>query len=420
MAISQYARALLKVLEGRRLKAYPDPATGGEPWTNGYGHTGGVKAGETIDDAQAEAWLDEDIAAAEAIVDRWVTVKLTTGMRDALILFIFNIGPGVQGQKDGFVWLKNGDHSTLLTKLNAGDYVGASAEFPKWDKAAGKQMDGLHQRRLKEQALFCSGGFQGQAADPPQAPAGWPQDATIVPEPTLPPTPTPKIAPSGFPAGEGEPQTEAPEGADPMTTVSDVVDSPITKFLLAAVNPILGIVPEIAHIFIDKQGTTVPERNVAAATKLVQVAQSALKAAGLDGSNAQAVVQSISTSPEAAKVVREAVISSYFELTQMGGGLEAARSADLQFVTALAKEPWYLVFKSPSLIMGCLLLPLVYLIVLNLIGVLGTATWSPDARAALAGAISGSIVGGLVGYYYGQTTTRNRSVAPAETTASAS
>ena len=61
---------------------------------------------------------------------------------------------------------------------------------------------------------------------------------------------------------------------------------------------------------------------------------------------------------------------------------------------------------------GLLLLPLVYLLVLSLIGMIGSATWSDDVRAGLAGSLISAIIGGLVGYYFGQTTTRNRSAAP--------
>jgi uncharacterized membrane protein YsdA (DUF1294 family) len=68
--------------------------------------------------------------------------------------------------------------------------------------------------------------------------------------------------------------------------------------------------------------------------------------------------------------------------------------------------------KSPSFWVGLVLIPLVYLLVLSLIGMIGSATWSDDVRAGLAGSLISAIIGGLVGYYFGQTTTRNRSAAP--------
>ena len=63
---------------------------------------------------------------------------------------------------------------------------------------------------------------------------------------------------------------------------------------------------------------------------------------------------------------------------------------------------------SASFWIALTLLPLVYLLVLSLIGVVGSATWSDDVRAGLAGSLISAVIGGLVGYYYGQTTSRNR------------
>ena len=65
---------LLRRWEGCRLAAYPDPASGGEPWTIGYGHTGpDVVPGLVISQQQAEAWLEADAAEAGAAVDRLLT-----------------------------------------------------------------------------------------------------------------------------------------------------------------------------------------------------------------------------------------------------------------------------------------------------------------------------------------------------------
>lgn len=72
-------------------------------------------------------------------------------------------------------------------------------------------------------------------------------------------------------------------------------------------------------------------------------------------------------------------------------------------------ESWRDLFRSPSFVIGFFgLLPLVYIILLSLVGIIGTATWSDDVRASIAGLIVGTVIGGLVGYYYGQTTSRNR------------
>ncbi len=148
---------LIRISEGFRSTAYPDPATGGEPWTIAYGHTEGVQPGDTCTEEQGVQWLLEDCAKDEHIIAQWVTAPLAQNQYDALVDFIYNIGPGIAGQRDGFVWLRSGYHSTLLRKLNACDYAGAGAEFPKW---ANPPLPGLVTRRAREQKLFLTGNWQ--------------------------------------------------------------------------------------------------------------------------------------------------------------------------------------------------------------------------------------------------------------------
>ena len=134
---------LTEGFEGVRLTAYPDPATGGDPWTIGYGHTGPeVHSGMTITQEQAENYLAEDVKRAEADVNARLNVEVTQNEFDALVDFAFNCGCG------------NLNNSTLLKKLNAGDYEGAAQEFLKWDMAAGHHMAGLLRRRQAEELLF--------------------------------------------------------------------------------------------------------------------------------------------------------------------------------------------------------------------------------------------------------------------------
>lgn len=147
---------LIKEFEGCKLTAYPDPATGGEPWTIGVGHTGPeVKSGMTISQAIADAYLVKDAEHAADTIKRAVTVPLKQPQFDALVSLVFNVGPGGPS-RDGIIRLKNGNPSTLLRKLNAGDTLGASQEILRWNKAAGKEMTGLTRRRAAEQALFLS------------------------------------------------------------------------------------------------------------------------------------------------------------------------------------------------------------------------------------------------------------------------
>lgn len=143
--------------EGLKLAAYPDPGSGGEPWTIGIGHTGGVKPGDNCTYDQAMAWLASDIKWAEDLVNYLVEMPLTQGQFDALVSFAFNVGPGARGVKDGFQYLASGNPPTLRRRLNAGDYVGAAAEFPKW---ANPPLLGLRIRRARERRLFEGGNWR--------------------------------------------------------------------------------------------------------------------------------------------------------------------------------------------------------------------------------------------------------------------
>ena len=134
----------IKVSEGIKLVGYPDPATGGKPFTAGYGHTGpDVSLGVKYTRAQAGVWLAQDIAKFEAGVNKLAPVT-TQGQFDALVSFAYNLGLG------------NLQSSTLLKKHNAGDYAGAALEFSRWNKAAGKVMAGLTARRARESELYKS------------------------------------------------------------------------------------------------------------------------------------------------------------------------------------------------------------------------------------------------------------------------
>jgi len=134
---------IIKKWEGLRLKAYLCPA--GVP-TIGYGHTYNVKMGQTISVSQAELFLDHDYQNAEEQVLSLVKVPLTENQLGALTSFVFNLGSG------------NLRISTLLRKLNLGDYRGAAEQFGAWNKARVKgamvALDGLTKRRADEKNLF--------------------------------------------------------------------------------------------------------------------------------------------------------------------------------------------------------------------------------------------------------------------------
>lgn len=151
MRTSEKGQALIKSFESCKLKAYPDPKTGGAPWTIGWGHTGPeVKPGLVWTQAQADETFIVDLADFERDVESLVKVPLTQGQFDALVSFAYNVGSDID-EDDIAEGL--GD-STLLKKLNAGDYAGAADEFPKWRKPI--SLPGILRRRQAERALFLS------------------------------------------------------------------------------------------------------------------------------------------------------------------------------------------------------------------------------------------------------------------------
>lgn len=146
MQTSEKGIALIKEFEGCKLTAYQDSVG---VWTIGYGWTQPVdgkpiRAGMTIKQETAERLLKTGLVSYESDVSRMVKVGLTQGQFDALVSFTYNLGA------------RSLSTSTLLRKLNAGDYAGAADEFLRWNKAGGKVLNGLTRRREAERALFLS------------------------------------------------------------------------------------------------------------------------------------------------------------------------------------------------------------------------------------------------------------------------
>ncbi|WP_353797782.1 lysozyme [Enterobacter cloacae] len=146
MQTSEKGIALIKEFEGCRLTAYQDSVG---VWTIGYGWTQPVdgkpiRPGMTIKQETAERLLKTGLVSYESDVSRLVKVSLTQGQFDALVSFTYNLGA------------RSLSTSTLLRKLNAGDYAGAADEFLRWNKAGGKVLNGLTRRREAERALFLS------------------------------------------------------------------------------------------------------------------------------------------------------------------------------------------------------------------------------------------------------------------------
>src|SRR5215207_9583173 len=120
MKTSSKGLELIRFFEGLVLKAYPDPGSGAEPWTIGYGKTIGVTPGMTCTQAQADAWLAWDVARFERAIERLVKVPLTQSQFDALVSFTFNVGERAFAR------------STLLRRLNAGAYAEIATQIKRW------------------------------------------------------------------------------------------------------------------------------------------------------------------------------------------------------------------------------------------------------------------------------------------------
>ena len=142
MKTSEHGIALIKAREGFREHAYPDPGSGGDPWTVGYGSTHGVHPGMVVTEELATAMLENDLHLFEAVVEHGVSVPINQNQFDALVSLTYNIGP------------RNFLGSTVLKRLNAGDYAGAADAMLMWDKAAHHVMAGLHRRREQERDEF--------------------------------------------------------------------------------------------------------------------------------------------------------------------------------------------------------------------------------------------------------------------------
>ena len=301
-------------------------------------------------------------------------------------------GDGARYRGRGLIQLTGRDNyrqmRDLLDHLGPPDFLDfpAALEEPQW--AAWSAAAWWHSRHLSDLAdagdfdaitRRINGGTNG-AADRRQR---WERAkaalATHVP-------PAPENTPSGLPDA-----AQAPSKEQTM---------PIPAIVAAVLPSLIEAIPKLGKVF--GSGSEVAERNIKAAELVVETVKAATGAV-----NAQDAAERIKADPAAARAAAQAVDSIWYELTEAGGGgVDGARRADA------AQRAGGDLLHSSSFWVALLLLPLVYLLVLSLIGLVGSATWSDDVRAGLSGSLISAVIGGLVGYYYGQTTTRNR--APAQ------
>ena len=143
--------ALIKRFEGcARVRsdglvgAYPDPGTGGAPWTIGWGATGpGIGPGSVWTQQQCDARIESDVARhARDVAFALGDAPTTQAQFDALVSFHYNTGAIAR--------------STLLRRHLAGDYRAAEEEFARWNRAGGRVLKGLVRRRAAEARLYRS------------------------------------------------------------------------------------------------------------------------------------------------------------------------------------------------------------------------------------------------------------------------
>lgn len=135
---------LIKQWEGLELKAYLCPA---DVWTIGYGHTATARESMVVTEQDAERLLLRDLALFEAEVSRAVEVALSDNQFAALVSWTFNVG--VQAMR----------RSTLIRKLNQGDYASVPSELARWNKVGSRVVPGLSNRRAAEAGLWVRGDF---------------------------------------------------------------------------------------------------------------------------------------------------------------------------------------------------------------------------------------------------------------------
>lgn len=154
MKITPNGVEVIQYFERCVLKAYPDPGTGGSPWTCGWGATGpDIHRGTVWTQAEADTRLARDIVERESDANAAIHVPMTPGQFDAFVSILFNVGHG-SPLKDGIIRLRNAHPSTLLRLLNAGDHAGARAQFARWISPGSGVELGLRRRRAAEQALW--------------------------------------------------------------------------------------------------------------------------------------------------------------------------------------------------------------------------------------------------------------------------
>jgi len=190
------------------------------------------------------------------------------------------------------------------------------------------------------------------------------------------------FAPDLQPAAQAPDQVPAVPAPIPQPQPSTAMALP--AFVLAALPALMRHVPELLRKFGD--GTSVPERNMAAVQTAVEVAKSAIGAR-----NEQELVTMLDDDPSAAKAVREAVVAAWGQIDEVGGGIAAAREAN---AAGSVLDPK----RNLALWITLAILPLVYMVVA---AVLWGTGWSQEVKAMVVASVVSGVLGAITGYWLG-------------------
>ena len=147
LAVNKAGLEIIKQCEGWSAVPYLCP---GDVWTIGYGTTRDDEGRAITQDhpkigkIKGKKLLARDIRSTERAVARLINVNLTENEFSALVSFTYNVGSGAL------------QRSTLRSKLNRSEYVGAANEFKRWRRSGGRVLPGLVRRRAVEAELFLS------------------------------------------------------------------------------------------------------------------------------------------------------------------------------------------------------------------------------------------------------------------------
>lgn len=149
-------------------------------------------------------------------------------------------------------------------------------------------------------------------------------------------------------------QTSVPPSIAPQTNPTHQ-EKPVAPFILAALPALFEAVPKLINIF--GSGSEVAKRNEAAVQMAVDIAKTAVGAP-----NEQALVETLQNDPEAARVVRQAMEENWFQLVEVGGGIEAARKANEVYLQPGTKGFWH----NPAFVISCLLLAMPFMLLADM------------------------------------------------------